>query len=77
MPASPDSSTATNASPARTMIGSGRSTQGRQQAQALAGAGVDPVDFHLPPGLDAFQMEAGDDPVVGEAEGELRVVVER
>ena len=73
-----------NASPARTMIGSvqvhpaalahGRR---RQQAQPLAGAGVDLEDRHPPPGLDAFQVEAGDDPVVGEAEGEARVFVER
>ncbi len=72
-----------NASPARTMIGSGRSTQPsfahgrrRQQAQPLAGAGVDLEDRHPPPGLDALQVEAGDDPVVGEAEGEPGVLVE-
>ena len=49
----------------------------RQQAQPLAGAGVDLEDRHPPPGLDALQVEPGDDPVVGEAEGEVRVFVER
>jgi hypothetical protein len=50
---------------------------GRQQAQALAGAGVDPEDFYPPPGLDAFQVEARDDPVVRKSEGEPGVFVER
>jgi len=30
----------------------------------------------MPSGLDAFEMEAGDDPVIGKPEGEVRVVVE-
>ena len=47
------------------------------QAQPLAGCGVELEDRDLPPGLDAFEVEAGDDPVVGEAEGEVRVTVER
>src|SRR5262249_9941848 len=50
---------------------------GRQQAQTLAAAGVDLEDLDPPPGLDAFQMKAGNEPVVGESEGEARVFVER
>src|SRR5437763_11205052 len=49
---------------------------GRQQAQALAGAGVDLEDRDTPPGLDALQVEAGDGAVLGEPEREMRVVVE-
>ena len=43
---------------------------------ALAGGGVDPEDFHPPSDLDAFQVEPGDDAVVGEPESEVRVVVQ-
>jgi len=32
---------------------------GRQQAQPLAGAGVDLEDRHPPPGLNALQVEPG------------------
>src|SRR5262249_32210940 len=41
------------------------------------GAWVDPEDLHPRPNLDAFEMESRDDPVVGEAEGEMGVFVER
>jgi hypothetical protein len=43
----------------------------RQQAQPLSRPRVDLEDRDTSPGLDAFQMEAGDDPVVAEPEGEL------
>jgi hypothetical protein len=49
---------------------------GRQQTEALAGGGVNLVDLHQPPGFHSLQVEAWDDPVVGEAEGEVRVVVD-
>src|SRR5262249_7543074 len=48
----------------------------RHQTQPLASVGVDLEDRHLPPGLNAFEMKARNDPVVGEAEGEVRVFVE-
>ncbi len=47
-----------------------------QRAQAFATGGFDLEDFYPPPGLDAFQVAARDDPVVGKAEGEVRVFVE-
>src|SRR5947209_4477040 len=50
---------------------------GRQEAQALATVGVDLEDLHPPPGPDALQVEAGDSAVVGKAEGEVWVFVER
>ncbi len=37
--------------------------------------GIESKDRDAPPGLDAFEMESGNDPVVSETEGELRVVV--
>jgi hypothetical protein len=54
-------------------------THGRRRhySQPLAGARVNLEDFYLPPGLDAFEVKARNDPVVGEAEGEVWVVVER
>src|SRR5260370_37739022 len=47
----------------------------RQQAQPLAGARVDLEDAHLLSDLHAFQMEAGNDPVGGEAECEAPVFI--
>ena len=71
-----------NASPALTMIGSASSTQPPSPTVAvasrpkpLAGAGVDPEDRHPPPGLDALQVEPGDEPVVRKAEGEPGVLI--
>jgi hypothetical protein len=68
--------TATNASPARMMIGSARFTQPRsptvasQQGQPLASMWVH-FEYRNPPArLDTFKVEAGDEPVVGNAEGE-------
>src|ERR1700733_9330639 len=43
----------------------------RQQAQALAGARIDIEDRNAPTGLDAIKMETRNDPVIGEAEGEM------
>ncbi len=45
-----------------------------QQAQPLAGAGVDAKHRHLLPGLDALQVATGDEPVIGKAEGEMRLI---
>lgn len=38
----------------------------RQQVQRPAGRGVEAVHGHLHPSLDAFKVETGDDPVVGD-----------
>src|SRR5205085_1944733 len=43
----------------------------RQQDQPFARPWVDPENFDLPPGLHAVQVEAGNEPVVGEAEREV------
>jgi hypothetical protein len=65
------------------VIGSARSTSaitsdpGRPPAEPLARGGVDLDDGDLPTRLDAFKVEALDDPVVGKAESEARVFVER
>ena len=48
----------------------------RQQTQALTRHGVDPEYGHPPSGLNAFKVEPGNDSVVGESKGEVRVVVE-
>src|SRR5207249_2925436 len=49
---------------------------GRHQAQPLASAGVG-LEYRYPlTGLDAFEMEAWDDPVVCKTESEPEVVVE-
>jgi hypothetical protein len=73
------------ASPAFTMIGSFRSTRPpsptiaddrrRQHSQPLAVVRVDLEDRYPPSGLDALQMEARNDPVFSEAEGEVEVFV--
>ena len=49
----------------------------RQQAKSLVGAGVDLEDRDTSPGLDALQVEARDDPGLGEPESEEGVFVER
>ena len=56
-----------------TMIGSG--DPGRQHSQAVARGGVDLDDGVLLTSFDAFQVETGDDPVVGKPEGEYRVFI--
>src|SRR5207302_423553 len=48
-----------------------------QQAQALARGRVDFEDRDSPSGVHALQVETRNDPVVSEAEGEVRVVEER
>jgi hypothetical protein len=48
----------------------------RQQAQALAGAGVDLEYRDTPPDLDAFQMKARNDPIIGETKRETRIFME-
>ncbi len=47
----------------------------RQQPKPLPGAGVDPEDQNRLTSRDAFQVESGDDPVVGKAEGEPGVSI--
>ena len=47
-----------------------------QEAGPAARVSVDPEDLHPPPGLNAFQVNARDEPVVGKAKGEPGVVVE-
>jgi hypothetical protein len=46
-----------------------------QQAQPPVGAGVDLEDRHPPPDLNAFQVKARDESVIGETEGEVGIVV--
>jgi hypothetical protein len=48
----------------------------RHEAKPIAGSGVHLVDLHLSPRLNAFQVEARNDPIVSELEGEVRIVVE-
>src|SRR5262249_3760997 len=48
----------------------------RHLAQALPGSWVDLDDRHPPPGFDTRQVESRDDPVLGEAEGEVWLLVE-
>jgi hypothetical protein len=48
-----------------------------QQPEALAGAGVDLEYRDTPHGLNAFEVKARNDPVIGETEGEVRVFVEQ
>ena len=43
-----------------------------QRTQALARHSVDPEYGYTPSGFDAFEMETGNDPVIGEPEGETR-----
>ena len=45
--------------------------------QPLDGAGIDLEGRHPPPGPNAFEMKAGDDSILGKAEGETRVLVKR
>jgi hypothetical protein len=50
---------------------------GEQQAQTLAAAWVNLENRNPSHCLDAFQVKAGNNPVVGKAEREVRVTVER
>ena len=73
-----------NASPARTIIGSAKFTQPSPPTVAVASkANRLPVSgsilkiADLVPGLDAFQVKTRNEPVLGKAEGEMRVLVKR
>jgi hypothetical protein len=56
------------------MIGSASSTE--PPSPTVATAWFELEDRDMPPDLDAFQVEPGDEPVVGKAEGEPGFVVE-
>jgi len=78
-----DSDTATNASPARTLISSaGPPSRHRPRLQLPAAAGARQCGVHFEDryplaSRDAFEMKAGDGPVLGKAEGEPEVMVKR
>src|SRR5262249_53627926 len=48
----------------------------RQQTQALPGSWVDLDERHPPPRFDPLQVESRDDAVLGEAESEVRFLVQ-
>jgi hypothetical protein len=73
-----------NASPARTMIGSARSTQPPAPAVAvdkkprsISGDGIDSEDGNRLARVNAFEMKTGDDSIVAELKREMRFVMER
>jgi hypothetical protein len=46
-----------------------------QEAKPLAGLWIDFEDGDMPPDFYAFEMKSGNDPIISEAEGEVRVLM--